>query len=319
MAKTVDEQELRQLIGVGATPARAPSPHAANARYLSSLDGFNIKRPAIPAAVFVAERDRALDPRTPTGLVALDLADRLGLPYPATTPLVLARYARIRSGERLATELRASTEFYYALQGSGRTRFGPRGQETIDWSPGDVFCLPGGGAVEHTAGPADAVVWMVTNEPQLAHERCRPPAADDPPFRAVHYPAEEIRRRLLGVYLDPRGAQMSGKSVNFGSAALEQDRTTAPTLMLAMNSLLPGEAQRAHRHNAVAVTLVVAGDRCYSRIDGERVDWEPDAVMITPPTQLHSHHNDGDRLALFLIVQDGGLYYHCRTMGFSFE
>ena len=24
-------------------------------------------------------------------------------------------------------------------------------------------------------------------------------------------------------------------------------------------------------------------------------------------------------LALFLIVQDGGVYYHCRTMGFSYE
>jgi gentisate 1,2-dioxygenase len=86
-----------------------------------------------------------------------------------------------------------------------------------------------------------------------------------------------------------------------------------------MNSLLPGESQRAHRHNAVAVTLVVAADRCYSLIDGERADWEPGAVMITPPTRLHSHHNEGDALALFLIVQDGGLYYHCRTMGFSFE
>ncbi len=40
--------------------------------------------------------------------------------------------------------------------------------------------------------------------------------------------------------------------------------------------------------------------------------------MITPPAAMHSHHNEGDELALFLIVQDGGLYYHCRTMGFSY-
>ena len=57
--------------------------------------------------------------------------------------------------------------------------------------------------------------------------------------------------------------------------------------------------------------------RCPS--DGARVDWLQHAVMITPPGDLHSHHNDGEDLALFLIVQDGGLHYHCRTMGFSYK
>ena len=68
----------------------------------------------------------------------------------------------------------------------------------------------------------------------------------------------------------------------------------------------------------MAVTLVVSGERCYSMIDGRRVDWQPWTVMITPPTEMHSHHNDGDTLARFLIVQDGGLHYHARTMGFSY-
>jgi gentisate 1,2-dioxygenase len=112
---------------------------------------------------------------------------------------------------------------------------------------------------------------------------------------------------------------MPGKSVNLGNVALESSRTTTPSFTLALNSLLPGESQRGHRHNAVAVTLVLAGERCYSLIDGERADWEPHTVMITPPAAFHSHHNDGDRLALFLIVQDGGVYYHCRTMGFSYK
>ena len=51
---------------------------------------------------------------------------------------------------------------------------------------------------------------------------------------------------------------------------------------------------------------------CYHRSERHQED------MITPPADLHSHHNEGDRVALFLIVQDGGLYYHCRTMGFSY-
>jgi gentisate 1,2-dioxygenase len=318
MAKTLDDLELRALLGVDPDPGRAAGPHAANARYLSSLDGFNIKRPAIPAHVFGAERDRALAPGAPTGLYPLDLSARLEVEGPATTPLILARYARIRAGEGLATAFRASTELHYVIAGAGRTAFGAGGAESVAWGPGDVVCLPGGGAVHHQA-TADTALWVVTNEPQLAFERCAPPGPGQAPIAPAHYPAAEIRRRLYDVYRDPRGAAMPGKSINFGNAAIEGSRTTTPTCTLAMNSLLPGESQRPHRHNAVAVTLVVAADRCYSLIDGERADWEPNTVMITPPTRLHSHHNAGGALALFLIVQDGGLYYHCRTMGFSWE
>ena len=53
-------------------------------------------------------------------------------------------------------------------------------------------------------------------------------------------------------------------------------------------------------------------------IDGQRVDWQPDAVMVTPPAAVHSHHNQGDQLMTCLIAQDSGLYYHARTIGFSF-
>ena len=316
MAKILDEIELRRLLGVDAMAPRAPSPFTAGARYLSSLDGFNIKRPPIPAHVFRAERDRAMSAGTTTGLILLDLSRVLGLPFPATTPLILSRYARVRAGDTLTTEFKASAELYYAIAGRGTTTFGTG--ESLAWQTGDAFCLPGGGVARHRAESGDAVLWVTTNEPELAFEACEPPAPARASIQPAHYPGAEIRRRLLDVYLDPRAAGMPGKSVNLCNAAIETSRTTTPTFTLAMNSLLPGEAQRAHRHNAVAVTLVVAGARCYSRIDEERVDWEPNTVMITPPTTLHSHHNDGDELALFLIVQDGGLYYHCRTMGFSF-
>jgi gentisate 1,2-dioxygenase len=318
MAKTADELELRTLLGVEASPApAAASPYAANARYLTSLDGFNIKRPAVPAHVFRAERDRAVGADTPTGLVPLDLSAVLGLPYPATTPLILSRYARIRAGAALETAFRASSALYHVIRGAGTTAFGAPADPPVAWREGDTFCLPGG-AARHRASE-DAVLWVTTNEPQLAFEGLAPPAPEAAPVRPAVYPAAEVRRRLLEVYLDARGAAMPGKSVNFGNAAIESSRTTTPTFTLALNSLLPGESQRGHRHNAVAVTLVLAGAGAYSLIDGNRVDWERHAVMITPPAAFHSHHNDGDDVALFLIVQDGGLYYHCRTMGFSFE
>jgi gentisate 1,2-dioxygenase len=285
------------------------------ARYFSSADGFNIVLPPVPAHVFAAERDVALDPRTPTRLVPLDLAAALGTPFPATTPLILARYARIRAGEKLATRFASSGDIYYVIAGAGESAWGT---EALAWEPGDVFCLPGGSAVTHRAREGDAVLWVVTNEPQLGFERAQPPAPGEAAVRPVRYPAAEIRRQLEGVHRLPAARTMTGKAVTFSSAALETQRTCLPTFTLALNSLLPGETQRAHRHNAVAVTLVVDGDRCFSLIDGQRVEWVRHAVMITPPGAVHSHHNEGDRLALFLIVQDGGLHYHTRTMGFAY-
>jgi gentisate 1,2-dioxygenase len=248
--------------------------------------------------------------------VPLDLSTVLGLGYPATTPLILSRYARIRAGDALGTAFRASTELYHVIRGSGTTQVASGGP--IVWQAADTFCLPGGATARHAA-VEDTVLWITTNEPQLQFEGLEPPAPGRAPIRPALYPMAEIRRRLLGVYLDPRGAAMPGKSINLGNVDLESSRTTTPSFTLALNSLLPGEAQRGHRHNAVAVTLVLAGERCYSLIDGERTDWEPLTVMITPPTAFHSHHNEGNDLALFLIVQDGGVYYHCRTMGFSYK
>src|SRR5260370_8350858 len=82
--------------------------YTGRARYYSSLDGFNVKSPRVSAHVFLPERDRALDPTAPTGLIPLDQSGPLALDFPATTPLILARYARIRAGERLATRFAAT-------------------------------------------------------------------------------------------------------------------------------------------------------------------------------------------------------------------
>lgn len=294
---------------------RIETPYTRRARYYSSADGFNIKRPPIPAHVFGAERERALDPATPTGLIPLDLSRVLEIGFPATTPLILARYARIRAGEHLRTRFVATGEMYYVIAGAGGTAWG---RDAVEWEAGDVFCLPGGGEAVHMARDGAAVLWIVTNEPQLAFERAQAPAPGRAPIEVVHYPADEIGRQLEAIHRLPPDAVLTGKAVTFSSAALAAERTCLPSMTLAMNSLAPGEMQRPHQHNAVAVTLIVQGARCYSMIDGRQVPWQDLTTMITPPGLMHSHHNDGDRMALFLIVQDGGLHYHTRTMGFSY-
>ena len=60
------------------------------ARYFDSETAFNMSLPPVPANSFISERDQALDPETGTKFLPLDQGDAMKLPFPATTPLVLA-------------------------------------------------------------------------------------------------------------------------------------------------------------------------------------------------------------------------------------
>ena len=285
------------------------------ARYFNTGNAFNVQLPEVPNAVFVDEPVRALDPSTATGFIDCDASDVMACDFPATSPLLLARYARIRAGEQLASVCNASGVVHYVMTGTGTTTVA---DERIEWSPGDVFVAPGGVAIEHTAGAEDAVLWVVGNEPQVNFENLQAPTAGGAPTDLVHYTAAEIDRQIELIYNVGRDEQIAGSALIFSSDRQQASRNVLPTLTLAMNSLPAGAVQRPHRHNSVAVSLVIRGEKCFSTIDGVRKDWAPWATTITPPVSVHSHHNEGDEQAMFLIVQDGGLFYHARAMGFEF-
>lgn len=296
--------------------AEAPKTEAeGRARYFNTGNAFNVILPPVPDTAFSEEPQKALDPATPTGLIPCDASDVMECDFPATSPFVLASYARIRAGETLPVDFVASGIVHYVIQGTGETVVG---DETVAWGPGDVFVTPGGVPQLHKAGSEDAVLWVVTNEPQLAFENLQPPPAGDAPTGVVHYPADEIERQIKLIYDVGRDEEIAGSALIFSSDMQEASRNVLPTLTVAMNSLNPGVTQRPHRHNSVAVSLVIRGENCFSKIDGRRKDWSPWATTITPPVSVHSHHNEGDEQALFLIIQDGGLYYHARAMGFEF-
>ena len=85
---------LRTIGDMPAQRASAPlTPAQARARFFNTGNGFDLRLPPVPDHAFTAEPARALDPAAPTGLIACDLSAALACPFPATTPLVLARYA----------------------------------------------------------------------------------------------------------------------------------------------------------------------------------------------------------------------------------
>jgi gentisate 1,2-dioxygenase len=100
---------------------------------------------------------------------------------------------------------------------------------------------------------------------------------------------------------------------------MEALKTCLPSMTLTFNLVPPGGRQRPHRHDAAALVLVLRQGRCHSVIGDQRLDWSDHAVILTPAAEIHSHENaEEGPWALALIVQDGGLHYHARTMGFSF-
>ena len=301
------------------SPTRMPSNasiYSQRARYFDSETAFNMSLSAIPGDSFVSERDRAFDPETGTKLLLLDQSAAMNLSFPATTPLVLAAYARIQAGDVLRHEPCASTVFCFVIEGQGHAI---QGKDRIQWGKGDVFCLPGGVPISYVSGGDDSILWLVSNEPQLAFERFTPPEASAALVRATHFPAAQIEEELLSADSRLADRNAAGLAVILSSERLEESRNLSPSLTLAMNQLGAGEVQPPHRHNSVAVSLVVNAPDCFSMIDGVRKDWSPWSTVVTTPGSVHSHHNEGSGQANWLIVQDGGLYYHCRTMGFSYS
>lgn len=312
----LEQLRPKSIAEMPAQRASAPRTEAeSRGRFFNTGNAFDVKLPPVPDHLFVDEAARALDPQTPTGLIACDLSAALECAFPATTPLVLVRYGTIKPGETLRTDLAASGVFVYVIRGTGVVLCGA---DRIEWSAGDVLVLSGGLPHEYQAGDAGAVLWIVSNEPQLSFEHLQAPAPGESPTDIVHYRADEIARQIDLLYEVGRDEQVAGSALIFSAERQEATRNILPTLTLAMNSLPGGVTQRPHRHNAVAVSLIVKGDRCYSTMDGRRKDWAQWATSITPPVSVHSHHNAGNEQALFLIVQDGGLYYHTRAMGFEF-
>lgn len=260
-----------------------------------------------------------------TAVIPLDVADALGVAGPATSPALCAAFVRIVSGTPLITAPEATSELVYVIAGSGTTS--PEdGSSDIHWSTGDVFVLPAGLAATHRAD-ADATWYRVTDEPLLRHLGVTP---TEPRFPVTRFPAAWLDAELALVEAAPHAEDRNRISVLLATA--EQTRTLTITHVLwAMYGVVPaGAVQRPHRHQSVALDLIIdAPDGCYTLVgrtldaDGEivdpvRIDWESAGAFITPPGLWHAHHNESDQPAHLLPIQDAGLHTHLRTLDIRF-
>ena len=55
----------------------------------------------------------------------------------------------------------------------------------------------------------------------------------------------------------------------------------------------------------------------YSLVGDKEIPWRNGGVIITPPRRAHAHFNSGSEMMRSLVIQDGPLYYNCRSVGFE--
>ena len=171
----------------------------------------------------------------------------------------------------------------------------------------------------------DTVLWVATDEPILAFEGVRPEDGHLARIETTHFRACDIERELRSLYVRAMTPDVPGRALFMTTARTEALGTCLPSMTLTFNAVRPGEAQRPHRHNAAAIVLALREAKCASTIGGKRFPWTRYVTLLTPAGAVHGHRNEGAAegevdehdIALALIVQDGGLYYYGRTMGFA--
>jgi gentisate 1,2-dioxygenase len=276
--------------------------------------------PGLPGARFAA----ALHEQGITRTIPLDISSVLACQGPATTPGLCANFVHICPGDAHITDANATSQLFFVMRGTGGTRID--GQADFDWQAGDLFTLPAQSRALHAA-TTDAALYWVHDAPLLRYLGV---TAVERQFSPTLYKREEIHKALEAVVHDPSSATANRVSVLLGSRMFPQTMTITHVLW-AMFGILPVNAVQApHRHQSVAVDLVVnAKPGCYTLVgrslgpdgrikDGERFDWEPHGVFITPPGLWHSHHNESGHPAHILPIQDAGLHTHLRTLDIRF-
>ena len=276
--------------------------------------------PSVPHAEFSA----TLHEQGPTRVIPLDLSRQLGCPGPATSPSLCANFLHIRPGESIRVQPNASSQLYFVMRGRGQTQFG---DTQFPWGTGDFVTLPAGNAAVHQA-ENDAALYWVHDEPMVRYLGAR---AESPTFRPTLYRAEEARAELAKAEADPEAQRRSRISVLLANRACDQTLTVTPTLWAMLGVLPVGDVQAPHRHQSVALDLIIdCQPGCYTLIgkdlddhgriiDPERVDWKPASAFVTPPSLWHTHFNESGTAAYLLPIQDAGLQTYLRTLDIRFS
>ncbi len=273
----------------------------------------------VPYAEFLSE----LHQKSVTALIPLDVSEALGCEGPATSPALCANFVHILPNEKITTSFNATSQLIYVMRGAGKTHFEDL---VIPWKTGDFLVLPIGSRATHYADQ-DSAFYLVHDEPLLRYLGAE---AKIQRFKPTLYASEESLKMLEAVEHDAKAINRSRVSVLLANKEMDQTLTVTHTLWAMLGVLPDGTVQLPHRHQSVALDLILDCEPgCYSLvgtkidengviIDPKRVDWKPYSAFITPPGHWHAHHNESGKEAHLIPMQDAGLQTYLRALDIRF-
>ena len=274
--------------------------------------------------------DPVLHAQGPTAILPLDLSEELRCPAPATSPGLAAHFIRIEAGELLEAPARATSSLFFVLSGGGNAQLlsgKASASKDLAWQAGDLFVLPAGVTPRLKATQTSVLYW-VHDGPLLTYLGVEPSA---PRFEVTHYPAAWLQAELNRLADAPGSANSNRLSLLLANRDLPATRTVTHVLWAMFGMVPAGATQAPHRHQSVALDLIIDCDPgCYTLVGTElnadgtirnprRIDWQAGGAFVTPPGHWHAHVNTSERTAYLLPIQDAGLQTYLRTLDIRFS
>ena len=307
---------------------RHDEPAAGKALLFDYRQAANPVRPGLTEPIPYRCWGPELHQQGPTGILPLDLSHELGVDGPATSPGLAAHFIRIAAGEGVRAAANATSSLFFVLSGSGvcRCRHAAEAEHTISWKQGDLFVLPAGGTPLLEADTGSVLYW-VHDAPLLHYLGVAPSTAR---FAPTHYGAAWLQAELLKLAGEPGSSNSNRISLLLANQDLPSTRTVTHVLWAMFGIVPAGSTQAPHRHQSVALDLIInCQPGVYTLVgtdldaDGrirnpKRIDWQSGGAFITPPGHWHSHVNESGEPAWLLPIQDAGLQTYLRSLDIRF-
>ena len=261
------------------------------------------------------------------GINQIDLSAQLQTQYPATTPSCLVSFINLNANQSIDCHSNAASHVFVLIAGSVTISSENAEFKLEKW---DCVSFPFFDKITIHASSESHLYW-VNNEPLLSYLGATPTTRIVKP---TLYSKEAIIK-MTSLYNSETGAEQRNRNgVLLANEACPITKTLTPTLWCLFNEIGAHNTQLPHRHNSVALDLVLyapdsSNGGLYTLISDEidengkhinpaRFDWATGGAFITPPGLWHSHFNESEEDAFVFPVQDAGLQTYLRTLFIEF-